>query len=174
MRLILLLLFILNCFLGIALASGDPWRNMGIIKREELKIAHDFTLPTPDGKEITLSELRGKAVMVNFWATWCIPCRTEMPSMERLYKIFKESGFTILAVNFMENEEKVKQFVKEKALTFPVVIDRDGKISQLYRASALPVTYFIDNKGRVSGVAFGAREWDGDAALELIEVFISE
>jgi peroxiredoxin len=94
----------------------------------------DFTLSDPVGKKISLKDFRGKLVMLNFWATWCDPCREEMPGMERLYQEFKDQGFVILAINVKDRREDALKFIKELKLTYPVVFDPGGDVSVLYRA----------------------------------------
>ena len=118
--------------------------------------APDFTLPTLDGEDITLSDLRGRAVLINFWATWCPPCRLEMPAMQRVYERYKEEGFVVLAVNFREGQEQVKPFVEELGLTFPVLLDEKGNVASQYRVIGLPSSYFVDKEGRIQTVQVGA------------------
>lgn len=107
--------------------------------------APDFTLPLLDGSTISLSDLRGQVVLLNFWATWCEPCRIEMPEFETAYNTTE--GFTILAVNMMEGSEPITDYVDELGLTFRVVLDRDGSVTNLYRVVAYPTTYIIDSEG---------------------------
>jgi peroxiredoxin len=171
----LLSLLLTLVFLGdISLASGNPWMEMGIIQRSERAVAKDFTLPTPEGNKISLTGLRGKVILLNFWATWCGPCRTEMPAIERLYRKLKDKGFRVLAVDIMETADKVQVFMEEMNLTFPTVIDGDRKVTDLYRVHAIPTTHLIDKTGKIAGTAFGAREWDSDAAFEIIEQLLGE
>jgi thiol-disulfide isomerase/thioredoxin len=164
LKTVLTLLIVLIFSLEISLALGDPWKEMGIIKRTERSFAYDFTLPTPDGDMIRLSSLRGKVVLLNFWATWCGPCKEEMPSIERLYKKLKDKGLKVLAVDVMESNE----------LTFPTVIDEDRKTTDQYRVIAIPTTHLIDKAGRIVGTAFGAREWDNDAVFEIVDQLLRE
>lgn len=174
LRVFLLLFLLCAYFQRISLASENPWKEMGIIQRSERPVADDFTLPTPEGNEISFSGLRGKVILLNFWATWCEPCRTEMPSIERLYKKLKNKGLRVLAVDIMETADKVRAFMKEKELTFPTVIDGDRKIADKYHVNVIPTTHLIDKTGRIAGTAFGAREWDSDTAFEIIEQLLRE
>lgn len=174
LRVIFLLLFLSIYFQGISFAFEDPWKEMGIIKRVERPVSQDFILSTPEGNKISLAGLRGKVVLLNFWATWCVPCRTEMPSIERLHKKLKDKGLRVLGVDIMETPKKVKEFMEEKELTFPTVIDKDKKVSALYRVNVIPTTILIDKAGRAAGHAFGEREWDSDEAFELIEQLLKE
>ncbi len=167
------------CFLmvfwgNVSFASENPWKEMRIIRRAERAVAKEFTLPTPKGNKISVTDLRGKVILLNFWATWCGPCRTEMPSIERLYKKFKDKGLRVLAVDIMETADKVRGFMEEMELTFPTVNDGDRKVTDLYRVHAIPTTHLIDKTGKIAGTAFGAREWDSDAAFEIIEQLLGE
>lgn len=120
-------------------------------------LAPDFTLDTLDGSQITLSDLRGKVVVVNLWASWCPPCRAEMPAIENVYQANKEQGLEVLAVNstFQDNEANAADFVKEMGLNFPILLDRDGGVSNRYQLRALPTTYFIDRQGIIRSVVPG-------------------
>jgi cytochrome c biogenesis protein CcmG, thiol:disulfide interchange protein DsbE len=119
--------------------------------------APDFTLKTPAGKSYTLSELRGSAVLVNLWATWCPPCRAEMPAIQRLYEEYKDQGLVVLAVNAtnQDNPLAVAPFVAEYGLTFPILLDETGDVSQKYQLRSLPSSYFIRRDGRIEEVVFG-------------------
>ncbi|GAB4579698.1 MAG: TlpA disulfide reductase family protein [Anaerolineales bacterium] len=119
--------------------------------------APDFTLPTPDGETITLSELRGRPVIVNLWASWCGPCRAEMPALQRIYETYQDTGLVILAVNAtqQDSEAAALAFVAEHGLTFPILLDVDGEASHLYELRALPSTYFIRPDGTIEEVVLG-------------------
>ena len=116
----------------------------------------DFTLPDPEGKKISLKDFKGKLVFLNFWASWCVPCREEMPAMERLYQQYKTKGFVILAVNVKDSRRDALAFIKELKLTYPIVLDPDGDVGLLYGAFGL---------ARVWGPA----EWYGAEAKQLIQ-----
>lgn len=111
--------------------------------------APDFTLSTPDGKNVTLSDYRGRPVLVNFWATWCPPCKIEMPDIEELYQKYKDQGFTVIAVDQQESPDAVRRYFADMGLSFQPVIDSTGEIFSLYRVVALPTSYFIDADGIV-------------------------
>ena len=126
----------------------------------EGQIAPDFTLRTLDGKAVQLSDYRGKRVIVNFWATWCPPCRAEIPDFQKLYE---KKDVEILAVNLTETEEsteEVKGFIKEYELTFPVLMDMRSDVSTTYQVSAYPTSYMLDSNGRIQFVAMGALNYD--------------
>jgi len=124
--------------------------------------APDFTLEDMDAKKYSLKDYRGKVILLNFWATWCPPCRREMPSMERLNKKFKGKDFAVLAVNQMEGVDPVFAFTGglEVDPTFPIVFDKDSSVSRAYGVMGLPTTYLIDKKGNVRFRAIGGREFD--------------
>lgn len=111
--------------------------------------APDFALPTPDGETVRLSDLRGRPVLLNFWATWCPPCKIEMPDIEALYQKYKDQGFTVIAIDQQESAEAVQKYFDEMGLSFQPVIDSSGEIFSLYRVVALPTSYFVDAEGVV-------------------------
>lgn len=111
--------------------------------------AEDFQLADLDGKTQSLSQYRGKIVLVNFWATWCKPCTTEMPAMQTTYDKLRNKGFVVLAVNELEDDAKVREHIKQYGHTFPVLMDRDNKVANQFGVFGLPVSVFIDQEGRV-------------------------
>lgn len=111
--------------------------------------APDFALPTPDGETVRLSDLRGRPVLLNFWATWCPPCKIEMPDIEALYQKYKDQGFTVIAIDQQESPAAVQDYFDEMGLSFQPVIDSTGEVFSLYRVVALPTSYFIDAEGIV-------------------------
>ncbi len=117
----------------------------------------DFTLDTLQGEKATLSHLRGKIVVVNFWATWCLPCRRETPALEEAYEQYKDSAVVILGVNLTDQDSisDVKSFVREFKLTYPILLDRDGSVSNLYQIEGLPTTFFINREGIIRTVVVG-------------------
>ncbi|RPI84028.1 MAG: TlpA family protein disulfide reductase [Chloroflexi bacterium] len=119
--------------------------------------APDFTLSTLDGSEVTLSDLRGQVVVVNFWASWCLPCRVEMPAIEQVHRAYKDLGLVILAVNMTSGDSRqdAASFVDEYGLTFSIPLDLDGLVSSKYEVRGLPTTYFIDTEGVIQEVVVG-------------------
>jgi peroxiredoxin len=119
--------------------------------------APDFTLKTPDGEEYTLSELKGNAVLVNLWATWCPPCRAEMPAIEKMYQEYKDQGLVVLAVNmtYQDDPANVAPFIQEYGLTFPVLLEETGSVGTAYQLRSLPSTYFINRAGIIQEVVIG-------------------
>ncbi len=120
-------------------------------------LAPDFTLENAGGVLITLSDFRGKPVLVNLWASWCGPCRQEMPAIQRTFDAYKARGFTVLAVNVtsQDSEAAAMQFVEEHELTFPILLDRTGEVAALYENRALPSSFFVDPNGVIREVIIG-------------------
>ena len=133
--------------------------------------AADFSLPDLDGETHALSDFRGKVVMLNFWATWCPPCRREMPSMQRLYEKYREHGLVVVAVNQFEDPDLVFEFTGRLSLepTFPILFDRESRVSEQYKVKGLPTTYLLDKQGRIRFRAIGGREFDHPEVEALIE-----
>jgi cytochrome c biogenesis protein CcmG, thiol:disulfide interchange protein DsbE len=119
--------------------------------------APDFTLKTPSGESYTLSEFRGQAVLVNLWATWCPPCRAEMPTINKMYQEYKDQGFTVLAIDmtYQDNPMNVVPFTQEYGLTFPILLEETGDIASLYQLRSLPSSYFINRAGIIQEVVIG-------------------
>jgi cytochrome c biogenesis protein CcmG/thiol:disulfide interchange protein DsbE len=120
-------------------------------------LAPDFTLQTTDGSTVTLFDLRGQAVLVNLWATWCPPCRAEMPAIQKLYNEYKDQGLVVLGVNmtYQDNAQKVVPFAQENGLTFPILIEDTGKVADQYELRSLPSSFFIDRRGIIQEVVIG-------------------
>ena len=121
--------------------------------------ALDFTLPDLSGNPVKLSDLRGKIVFLNLWATWCPPCRAEMPSMQTLYERLRGPDFVMLAVAEDTNADDVAAFVKELGLTFPVLLDTDNKLPARFGVTGFPETFVIDREGNVIKHVIGPEEW---------------
>lgn len=130
-------------------------------------LAPDFTLQTAEGEEYTLSELRGKGVLLNLWASWCGPCRQEMPAMQAIYDRYRDDGFIVLAVNVtsQDSESAALAFAREYELNFPILMDRDGAVARLYNQRAFPTSFFIGPDGIIQEVIIG-----GPMAEALLEV----
>jgi peroxiredoxin len=123
----------------------------------EAFFAPDFTLDTLQGERVKLSDLRGKIVVVNFWTTWCPPCRAETPALETSYESYKDAGVTVLGVNLTNQDtlKDVESFVQEFGLTYPILLDRDGTVGLLYQLNGLPTTFFINREGVIRTVVVG-------------------
>ncbi|MDR2110384.1 MAG: TlpA family protein disulfide reductase [Spirochaetaceae bacterium] len=142
------------------------------VLRERVSVV-DFSAPLPDGKTVSLSGLRGKVVFLNFWATWCGPCRAEMPSMEVLYRRFKDRGLEILAVNLRESPREVTAFMERLRLSFPAPLDQRGSIGANYGITAVPTTYIIDREGGVIARVVGSINWDTPQLFSAFETLLA-
>lgn len=111
--------------------------------------APDFTLKSTTGENLKLSEFRGEVVMINFWASWCGPCRQEMPILDAMYEQYKDLGFTILGVNVEEDPEGARKLLKSIPVNFPVLLDSENAVSELYKVVAMPSTYLVDRDGNL-------------------------
>lgn len=118
-------------------------------------IAPDLQLQTLGGETVALSDLRGQVVILNFWATWCPACRTEMPALDQVYRTYRDQGLQVIAVNVQEDPAGTGAFVQELGLVLPVLVDRDGSVSTRYRVTSLPTTYIIDRDGVIREVTVG-------------------
>ena len=120
-------------------------------------------------KNLSLAALKGKVVFLNFWATWCGPCRAEMPSMEALYSRYREKGLEILAVNMREEQGQVIAFMRNNGLTFPAVLDSDGRVGNSYGIQAIPTSFIIDREGKIILRVVGSLDWDTPKIRAAIE-----
>ncbi|HLE20634.1 MAG TPA: TlpA disulfide reductase family protein, partial [Vicinamibacteria bacterium] len=137
-------------------------------------LAPDFTLPSLDGQTVRLSDFRGKkAILLNFWATWCAPCRLEMPTMDKAYQEYKSRGLEILAVNLDAGSNSVvKNFMHELSLSFPALLDPDMEVLRLYRQFSIPATFLIDKQGIVRHRELGYRDWTDPESRKLLEAIV--
>jgi cytochrome c biogenesis protein CcmG, thiol:disulfide interchange protein DsbE len=157
---------------GIARA-GDPFAELSLIRPRRPTAAADFTVPQLNSQQVRLSDFKGRVVFLNFWATWCVPCREEMPSMERLYRRYRDRGLTILAVSVDRGgPATVAAFVKMLRLTYPIGLDPKMEVAERYRVLALPSSFLIDREGNVTGSAVGPRDWDSPAARAVVETLL--
>ena len=159
----------------LALVFGIVW--MQSSKYEPLtvgKVAPDFDLPNLEDNYVRLSDFRGKVVFLNFWATWCKPCREEMPSMEVLYRNFKQDGLVVLAVSIdrVTTKQEIPPFVKSLNLTFPVLIDSWGQTDKRYKLMGVPETYIIDQQGILREKVIGPRDWTRLDNLDMVSALL--
>ena len=147
-------------------ATGAPDMQPLPVLTEAPRVGHlapDFLLPTLDGREVRLSDYRGHVVFLNFWATWCGPCKVEMPAMERLYREFRPNGFAVLAVSTDDEGAAVtRPFRDALGLSFTIAHDPDMIVGHLFGVRALPVTFLVNREGVITHQVFGARDW-GDS-----------
>ncbi len=157
------------------LKVADPYAALEVQRPHVRLPAPDFTLPSLDGRRVSLADFRGKVVLLNFWATWCQPCREEMPSLQALWESYRDRSFAILAVAADRGSLRpVKKFADRHGLDFPVLLDADGRVRGRYEVYALPMSYLIGRDGRISGRVPAARDWNGAAARALIEHLLAQ
>ncbi|MBT3514120.1 MAG: redoxin domain-containing protein [Nitrospina sp.] len=138
-------------------------------------IAPDFKLRNLKGNYESLSSYRGEVVVLNFWATWCVPCRVEMPSFEKLFRRYRSEGVTVLAITLDKNsEERIKSFVDEYGLSFPILLDDKSEVERLYPSMTIPFTYVIDREGRVVARVDGAKNWESNETFEAIDYLLKK
>lgn len=133
-----------------------------------------FSLATSEGRNISLKDLMGKTVFLNFWATWCEPCREEMPAMEKLYQEHKNQNFIVLAVNVKDRKQEALAFARELKLTYPIAFDPNAEVATLYGAWGLPTTYLIGPKGEGLARGWGPADWYGPASRKLFKELLEE
>ena len=133
-----------------------------------------FSGLTPQGQTVSLAGLRGRVVLLNFWATWCLECRAEMPALEQLYRDYAAQGLTVLGLNVREGSETIRKYAKDMGLTFPLVLDSNGKIQGLDGVIGLPTTFLIGRDARAVALAIGPREWVSAPARAIIETLLAE
>ncbi len=165
-------------FLGLASLSraADPPLQVSLVPYKPRLTAPGLALKDLDGQTVTLAGLKGKVIVVNFWATWCPPCRREFPSMERLREKMAGKPVVILAVNEGETVETIEQFVSTLDLQprFPILLDLDGGAMAFWPVRGLPTTYIVDKRGRMAYQAIGGREFDHPEIIRLIGQLVRE
>jgi cytochrome c biogenesis protein CcmG, thiol:disulfide interchange protein DsbE len=134
----------------------------------------EFNGPTVEGPTVSLVSLRGRVVLLNFWSSWCLDCRSEMPIFEQLHRDFAAQGLTILGVNVREGTRTIRRYAGELDLTFPLVLDPKGKITASYGVTGLPTTFLIGRDGRPVALAIGPRHWGATPTRATIEALLAE
>ena len=136
--------------------------------------APDFQLTSAAGTPVNLAQYKGQVVMINFWASWCGPCRTEMPVLEQLHKKYKPMGFTMIGVNVEPDSATAVNWLKATPVTFPILFDTDSKVSKLYAVSGMPSTVIVDRKGNLRYLHRGYKEGDENEYLDQIRALVRE
>ncbi len=142
-------LLITGCSVGSSQESPTPTPEVG-------KPAPDFELQNLDGQSISLSDLQGKPILLNFWAIWCPPCRSEMPYMQEIHEEWSDKGLVLLAIDIGEGPSQIKEFLDANNLSLPVLLDSDKSVAQKYNISNIPTTFFIDKDGIIQEKVIGA------------------
>ena len=154
-------------------ATDDPARALDLIKPNRQQQAKDFSVAALDGGKLRLADLKGKVVFLNLWATWCDPCKEEMPAMERLWQRYKSQGLVVIALSMDSAGAKVvKPFIEQARFTYRVALDPKMEIAQLYGARSVPSTFIIDRSGVLRAIALGPRDWDGRASLAYFDALL--
>ncbi len=171
--------FVIVLFLSLNVqADGredDLFSKIGITPIKGDKKAPDFSLQDLNGKKVELKQLKEKVILLNFWATWCSPCKEEMPYLEALHQQFKEKKFVLLTISVDYNGLKtVKEFIDKHHYTFPVLLDPKGKTLDLFQVKGIPTTLLIDKRGRLVGKAIGPRDWKSPEVFSLINLLIEK
>jgi peroxiredoxin len=152
-------------------ASSTP----GIVIVNPQEEAPDFTLPALSGEEIRLADFKDKVVLINFWATWCGPCRDEMPAMELLWRRFKDQGFVILAISVDNgSKNRINTFIRKLGLTYPVLLDPKEHVSDRYKLFGLPTSYLIARNGKIAGKVAGPLDWSSPEVASVIERMLQD
>jgi len=173
-RPILLTLCLLTLFNGPALAAG-PLSKIAITPQAERSAAPGFVAERLDGGKSALNDFKGKVVLLNFWATWCMPCRQEMPSMETLRQKYNEKDLLVVAISIDEGtKSQVASFIKRLKLGFPVLLDPEGEVSALYKVSGLPASYLIDRDGKLISRIVGSEDWASAEAFSLMDTLLAQ
>lgn len=154
----------LSLIFGAAIAQG----------KEMNEPAPDFTLKSRQGDNLRLEDFRGQVVMLNFWASWCGPCRQEMPLMDTIYEQYKDLGFTVLAVNVDENREEALRFLEKVPVSYPILYDPESQVSEQYNVQAMPTTVMIDRNGNARFVHYGYKPGYEDDYEQQIRQLVRE
>ncbi|MBI3122122.1 MAG: TlpA family protein disulfide reductase [candidate division NC10 bacterium] len=161
-------------------ASADPPALAPLLKTLDLRGYPSRTAPpqfsgrTLGARQLSMTEHRGRVILLNFWASWCLECRSEMPGLERLHREFSSRGLVIIGVNARESKKAVGRYATELGLTYQLVFDPDGKINALYGVIGFPTTFVVGRDGRAVAFAIGPRQWESAPARALIEALLAE
>ena len=157
-----------------AVAQDEYFEKMGVAFPKKKKQAPSFKLKNLVGDTVTLNNFKGKTVLLNFWATWCLPCKEELPAMQRLYKELGSRGLEVVAISIDRgNPDRVKKYIDRYNLTFPILLDPGQEIRKSYFIMGLPTRYLIGSNGRLKGFISGAREWDNPSSIKMFSTLIN-
>ncbi len=161
---------LIGLLLLIPAVHGETAEKTGITVPKTRLPAPEFTLPDLSGKSVSLQQFQGKVILLNFWATWCAPCREEMPDMQLLWEDLRDQGFVILALSADRgHQDAVARFASQLQLDFPILLDPDGEVRNAYEVIALPQSYLIGRDGRFSHKLLGAINWRDPEVLSIIQ-----
>ena len=166
---------LLACAALPAAAADDPARALDLIKPNRQQQAKDFTVAALDGGKLRLADLRGKVVFLNLWATWCGPCKEEMPAMERLWQRYRSRGLAVIALSMdFSGAKVVKPYIEKARYTYAVGLDPKMEVARLYGALSVPSTFIIGRDGGLRAIALGPREWDSEASWAFFDALLKD
>lgn len=165
---------LLACILLLAMGPGTPSGGTGAVASFDIegmvgREAPEFTLKDVNGKSVPLSAFRGKVVLLNFWATWCPPCKAEMPSFQKLFQAERNRGLEVVAISTDKSVKDVRDYLSKNRFDFTVLVDDNAKVRNLYRVFSMPTTYLIDRKGVIAEKFMGEYEWTSPEIRTKIE-----
>ncbi len=170
-----IIVFSLLLIVSGAVQASAPLADLFVVPEVARHDAPDFVSENLRGGNTGLADYKGKVVLLNFWATWCMPCRAEMPGMETLWQRYKDQGFVIAAVSVDEGSRgRIETFSKILDLSFPILLDPESKVSDLYKVSDMPTSFLIDRNGKVISRIVGTEEWTSPEAIRLVEDLLSQ
>lgn len=171
---------LLVLFVGIATHTANATPLKALLRALNMSVSSsgmvppEFNTVTSRGRRVSLNSLKGKVVLISFWATWCRECRSEMPALAKLHRELGDHGLSVLGANYREDTQVIQQYAKELNLTFPLLLDPNGKIKASFGVVGLPTTFLIGRNGETIGFAIGAREWDRIPARTIIELLLAK
>ena len=170
-----LIIFPLLFLFSGAVQATAPLADLLIVPEASRHSAPDFVSENLRGGNTGLADYKGKVVLLNFWATWCMPCRAEMPGMETIWKKYKDQGLVIAAISVDEGSPKrIETFSKLLDLSFPILLDPESEVSDLYKVSNMPTSFLIDRNGKIISRIVGTEEWTSPEAIQLVEEILSQ
>lgn len=164
--------FALVAFIGVfsfAFSACEKMEQTAEKPKHLVETAPDFSLESLEGVTVSLKELKGNPIFLNFWASWCNPCREEMPDVEKIYRIYGKKGLKVLAVNSKEESAAVQKFLEGAGISLPVLLDKNGEVGRLYKVFGLPASYFIHKDGRVASSILGKMDYQ-DMDIQVNEI----
>jgi peroxiredoxin len=152
-----------------------PLGDLFIVPEVERHPAPDFVIENLSGGDTGLADYKGKVLLLNFWATWCMPCRAEMPGMEALWQKYREQGFVVVGISNDEGSKKrVETFTRLLDLSFPILLDPEGEVNDLYEVSNMPTSFLIDRNGKIISRIVGSDDWMSQEAISIVEGLLSQ
>jgi len=171
-----LIIFPLLLLLSSLSQASATFTDIVIAPEAERLNAPDFMSENLTGGNTRLDDYKGKLILLNFWATWCMPCRVEMPGMEQLWQKYKDQGFVIVAISNDDEDSRsrIKTFQKKLNLSFPILLDPESEVNDIYQVSSMPTSFLIDANGKIISRIVGTEEWSSPDAVQLVEGLLSQ